>query len=154
MNTLLALLIMFLASTTGLIAVGIVILIMGLAGAPGALLFAAGEKTKSALLTAFGFIVTSLGQSYVVGACSVFVVGLLRSFSEGRPGMPTWPLWIAAVFQSGAAPIFAADDRPEEPTAQGRTLGLVALLVAAVFFTAAFAPTTLEPIYGWVGSFL
>jgi hypothetical protein len=50
MKTLLALLIMFMACTMGLIAVAIVMVVMGFAGAPGAMLFAAGKKAKSALL--------------------------------------------------------------------------------------------------------
>ncbi len=150
MKTLLALLIMFMACTMGLIAIAIVMMIMGLAGAPGAMLFAAGQKTKNAILTACGFIVAALGQLYVVGAYTVYVVGLLRWFSEGRPDVPTWPLWIAAFFHSGAAPAYGMKERPEEPTAQHHTLGLVALLATAVFFIVAFAPNTLKPVYGWV----
>ena len=150
MKTLHALLIMFMAFTMGLIAIGIVMMIMGLAGAPGAMLFAAGQKTKNVLLTACGFIVAALGQSYVVGGYAVFVVSLLRWFSEGRPNLPTWPLWIAAFFHSVAAPTYAMKERPKEPTAQHHTLGLVELLATAVFLTVAFAPNTLKPIYGWV----
>jgi hypothetical protein len=153
MKTLLALLIMFTACTMGLIAIAIVMMIMGLAGAPGAMLFAAGQKTRNVFLTACGFIVAALGQSYVVGAYTVFVVGLLRWFSEGRPDVPTWPLWIAAFFHSGAAPTYGMKERPEEPTAQHHTLGLVQLLATAVFFIVAFAPNTLKPIYGWVPLF-
>ena len=150
MKTLLALLIMFMACTIGLIAVAIVMVSMGLAGAPGAILFAAGRKAQSALLRVCGLILAALGQSYVVGAYAVFVVGLLRWFSTGRPDVPTWPLWIAAFFHSGAVPTYGMKERPEEPTAQHLTLGIVALAATVVFFIAAFAPEALKSIYGWV----
>ncbi|MGD0948805.1 MAG: hypothetical protein ABSA52_15440, partial [Candidatus Binatia bacterium] len=150
MNTLLALLIMFMACTMGLIAIAIVMMIMGLAGAPGAMVFATGQKTRNVVLTACGFIIAALGQSYVVGACTVFLVSLLRRFSESRPDIPTWPLWIAAFIHSGAVPTYGMLERPEEPTAQHHTLGLVALLATAVFFIVVFVPNTLKPIYGWL----
>jgi hypothetical protein len=153
MKTLLALLIMFMACTMGLIAVAIVMVVMGFAGAPGAMLFAAGKKAKSALLEVFGLILAALGQSYVVGAYAVFVVGLLRWFSTGRPDVPTWPLWIAAFIHSGAAPAYGMKERSEQPTAQHRTLGIVSLAATVVFFIAAFAPGVLKLIYGWVPLF-
>jgi hypothetical protein len=154
MKTLFALLIMFVACTMGLIAVAIVMVIMGFAGAPGAMLFAVGQKRKSALLGVFGLILAALGQSYVAGAYAVFVVGLLRWFSTGRPDVPTWPLWIAAFIHSGAAPTYGMKERPEQPTAQHRTLGIVSLAATVVFLIAAFAPPgSLRLIYGWVPLF-
>ena len=153
MNTLFALLIMFMACTMGLIAVAIVMVVMGFAGAPGAMLFAAGQKAQNALLRMCGLILSALGQSYVVGAYAVFVVGLVRWFSTGRPDVPTWPLWIAAFFHSGAVPTYGMKERPEEPTAQHRTLGIVALAATVVFYSAVFTPGTLKSIYGWVPLF-
>lgn len=150
MNTLLALLIMVAALTVGLGAIALVMLTMGLAGAPGAIMFAAGQKTKNSFLSNGGLIVAAIGQSYIVGAYAVFVVSLLRWFTEGRPDFPTWPLWIAAFFHSGAAPEYGMKERPDNPTAQHHTLGIVALLATVVFFVAAFAPNSLSPFYGWV----
>lgn len=153
MNVLLALLIMFMAFTVGLIAVAIVITIMGLAGAPGALLFEAGQKAQNVILRVAGLAVAALGQSFVVGAYAVLVVGLLHWFSAGRLDVPTWPLWIAAFFHSGAAPTYAMKERPEEPTAQHQTLGIVALAASLIFFLSAFWPTSLRGVYGWVPLF-
>ena len=150
MNTIRSILIMFLACSFGLMVIAIVMVIMGLAGAPGALIFEGGKKTKSVLLSVLGFVVAALGQSYVVGAYAVFVVGLLIWFSEVRPSMPTWPLWIAAFFHSFAAPEYAKRERVKEPTAQHYSLGVVVLLSMAIFFIMVFAPNTLNPIYGWV----
>ncbi len=153
MKTLLALFIMFMACTMGLITVAIVMVVMGFAGAPGAILFAAGQKAQNVLLRMCGLILAALGQSYVVGAYAVFVVGLLRWFSTGRPDVPTWPLWIAAFFHSGAVPTYGMKEKPEEPAAQHLTLGIVALAATVVFFVAAFAPVALQSIYGWVPFF-
>ena len=125
-------------------------MLMGAAGAPGAVLFSLGQRTQNALLRQLGLIVAALGQSYVVGGYAVFVVGLLRWFSQGQPDVPTWPLWIAAFFHSGAAPLYGMKERPEEPTAQHYTLGVVTLLSEAVFLVAVFAPGALFALYGWV----
>jgi hypothetical protein len=152
-NVLLALLIMFMAFSVGLIAVAIVIPIMGLAGAPGALLYAAGQRAQQTALRGLGLLVAALGQSFVVGVYAVLVVGLVRWFATGRPDMPTWPLWIAAFFQSGAAPTYAMKEKPEVPTAQHRTLGVVALTATIVFFLSALSPTALRSVYGWVPLF-
>ena len=150
---LLALLIMFMAFTVGLIAVAIVIPVMGLAGAPGALLYAAGQRAQRSALRIVGLLVAALGQSFVVGAYAVLLVGLVRWFAAGRPDMPTWPLWIAAFFQSGAAPTYAMKERPDEPTAQHRTLGVVALAATIIFFLGALSPAPLRSVYGWVPLF-
>lgn len=153
MKTLLALMIMFMACSIGLISVALVMIIMGVAGAPGAILFAAGQKFKNGFLRILGLLIAALGQSYIVGAYTVFVVGLLRWFSEGWPEVPTWPLWIAAFFHSGAAPSYGMKERPEEPAAQHLTLGVVALTASVIFFVAAFAPQALAALYGWVPYF-
>ena len=150
MKTLFALLIMFMACTIGLISIGIMIFVMGFAGAPGSMLYVVGEKTKRSALRIGGLILAAIGQSYVVGAYAVFVVGLLRWFSASRPDLPVWPLWIAAFIHSGAIPFYAIKERPEKPTASHLTLGLVVLAAEIFFFTAILAPQTLKPIYGWV----
>jgi len=150
METIYALGIMFAALTMGLILVAVVLVIMGISGAPGAMLFDAGQKRQNALVSNVGFFITALAQSFVVGAYSVFVVSLLRTIAEAYPGLPTWPLWIAAFFHSVAVPMHGMKERPEEPTAQHHTLGIVSLMASIVFFLMAFTPNTLSSIYGWV----
>ena len=153
MNLLFALLILLLACTVGLLPIAIVIGIMGLAGAPGAFLFAAGQKVQNIALRLVGLAVAAFGQAFVVGAYAVLVVGLLRWFAADRPQVPTWPLWIAAFFHSGAAPTYAMKERPEEPTAQHQTLGIVALAGTVIFVLSAFSPNSLRSVYGWVPLF-
>lgn len=153
METLFALLIMFAAFTVGLAGIAIVMMIMGLTGAPGAMLFEIGRKTSNAFLSVTGFILTAIGQTYIVGAYIVLVVALLQLFALARPDVPTWPLWIAAFFHSGAVPVYGMKEKPTEPTAQHYTLGIVALLAAVIFFVAVFVPAILRPLYGWVPYF-
>jgi len=141
------------ACTMGLIAVAIVMVIMGFAGAPGAILFAAGQKAQNALLRMFGLILAALGQSYVVGAYVVFMAGLLRWFSTSSPDVPTWPLWAAVFFHSVAVPTYGTREMPSEPTAQHHTLGIVALVAIVIFIITALSPGVLKPIYGWVPLF-
>jgi hypothetical protein len=153
MKTLLALLLLFMACSMGLIAVAIVMVVMGAAGAPGAMLFKIGQTAKNSFLQIGGLILAALGQWYVVGAYTVFIIGLLRWFSEIRPEVPTWPLWIAAFIHSGAAPTYGMKETPEEPAAQHLTLGIVAAAATVTFFVVAFAPQMLSPLYGWVPYF-
>jgi hypothetical protein len=152
-STLPALGIMFAACTIGLIAVGAVMIVMGLSGAPGAMIFEAGERKHSAALRAVGFTLAALGQSYVVGAYAVLLVSVLRVFSATRPHLATWPLWVAAFFHAGAVTAYAMKERPEMPTAQHYTLGVVSLLSFAIFLMVAISPSWLSPLYEWVPFF-
>lgn len=150
MATLLSLLIMVMAFTMGMLLIAIVILVMGFGGMPGALLHHKGKSSYNGFLIFSGYVFTALGQSYVVGAYSVFAVSLLRWFTEGHPDLPTWPLWIAAFYHSGTPASLAMKENPEEPTAQHSTLGFVSLISILVFILIAFSPNTLKPVYGWV----
>ena len=153
-STLPALMTMFAACTVGLIAVGAVMIVMGLSGAPGAMIYEAGERKHSAALRALGFTLAALGQSYVVGAYAVLLISLLRAFSATRPHLATWPLWVAAFFHAGAVTAYAMKERPEMPTAQHYTLGVVSLLSFAIFLVVAISPSWLSPLYGWVPFFV
>lgn len=153
MKTIFAVAIVCMAFTIGLFPIAIVLLVMGLAGAPGAMLYIAGQKTQNTLLRGGGFILAALGQSYVVGAYAVLVVGVLRWFSTIRPDVPTWPLWLAAYLHSTAVPAYGTRERPDEPTAQHHTLGIVALAATVIFFVVTFTPGALKSLYGWVPFF-
>ena len=153
MNTVTALLLMLAAFTVGLLPIAVVILVMGFGGAPGAMLFAAGEKSDNSVLRVCGFMLAALGQLIVVGAYAVLVVALVRWISIVRPEIPTWSLWIAAFFHSGAAPMYAMKEKPERPTAQHHTLVYVELGATVVFFLAVFAPALLARVYWWVPLF-
>ncbi len=150
MEVFLAIAIMIASFTIGLIPIAVAMVVMGLAGSPGAILFVVGQRKSQNWIKLTGLLIAALGQSYVVGSYSVFVVSLLRDFSEARPDMPTWPLWIATLFHSVAVPTYAMKEKTDQPTAQHYTLGIVAILSLCVFCVIAFVPAVLRPIYGWV----
>lgn len=153
MNTIYALVIMFSCLTLGLALIAIVILLMGFGGALGGMLFEIGRKSTNGFLIFCGLILTAIGQAFVVCAYTVFVVSALRAFSEVAPHIPTWPLWIAAFFHSVAVPMHATQERPDSPSSQHMTLGLVSMISCLCFLIMVFAPAWLSPIFGWIPFF-
>lgn len=154
MNTVVALLILFASCTIGLGVIGIVILLMGLAGSVGALIFEAGRSRDNEALRLFGFALTALGQTFVVCGYCVFVVSALRAFSHAAPAIPVWPLWIAAFFHSVAVPTHAMrEPLPDTPSSQHMTLWLVGTAAFVCFWMMAFAPRLLSWLYGWIPFF-
>ena len=144
---------MFASFTFGLALIAIVMLLMGFGGAPGGILFEIGRKTQNSILIILGFVLTALGQAFVICAYTVLVVSALRAFSGSAPHIPTWPLWIAALFHSGAVPTYAMKERPEVPSSQHMTLGIVSSISFVCFLIMAFVPQWLAPIYAWVPFF-
>ena len=153
MNTILSLLILFISLTFGLGFIAIIMLIMGLFGAPGGILFELGRKSHNGVLSFSGFILTLFGQAFVICSYIVFVVSALRAVSAAIPNMPTWPLWIAAFFHSNAVPSFAMKEKPEIPSSQPMTLGFVAFISFICFLTMVYVPQWLLPIYSWIPFF-
>lgn len=138
---------MFGCLTVGLMAVALVMLVMGVAGAPGAVLYAKAQQSGARIL---GLGLAAVGQCFVIGAYAVFVVGLVRWYATIRPGATIWPLVDSGLLsQYGGSNLWHAQ-APESPSAQHLTLGLVALAGFIVFLLAAFAPATLSPLYSWV----
>lgn len=150
MNTIHALLLLFGACTVGMIGIAIAMVAMGLGGAPGAIIYAVGQKNESGAAKTVGFLVCTLGQTFVVGAYAAFVVGLLWWATSSMPDIPAWPLWIAAFFHSVAVPTYGMKEQPEEPAAQHLSLGLVSMLSFILFFLIVFLPDAMSAIYGWV----
>lgn len=150
MNTIISLGIMIAAMTIGSFAIAIIILVMGLAGAPGALLYELGRKNNSSFLIILGLLLAGVGQAFIICAYTVFVVSIMRFYLEGHPNIPSWPLWIAAFFQSMAAPSHALKDRSAENTAQYMTLGCVGFAALIVFAFLVFVPESVKSIYFWV----
>ena len=153
MNTILSLLILFSSFTFGLGLIAIIMLLMGLCGAPGAILFESGRNARNGTLTFLGLILTAFGQAFVICSYAVFVVSALRAVSVAIHDIPTWPLWIAAFFHSSAVPVYAMKERPEVPTAQHMTLGFVSFISFICFLIMAFAPQCLYPIFSWIPFF-
>ena len=145
-----SLLVMLAAFTIGLSGIALAMLLMGIGGAPGAIIHRWGCKAESTVLRSVGFLACALGQAFIVGTYIVLVIGSLYWFSENYPQSPTWPLWIAAFFHSQAVPVYAMKERPPERTAQHNSLELVSFLASILFITILIFPETLSLIYGWI----
>ena len=141
---------MIAAFTIGMIGIALAMVLMGVGGAPGAIIYRWGRKSESTILRSIGFLACALGQAFVVGAYIVLVIGSLYWFSTNYPESPTWPLWIAAFFHSHAVPIYAMKERPPERTAQHDSLELVSFFTFVLFIVVVLFPQTLSLIYEWV----
>lgn len=155
MNTLCALVIMVASITPpiGWFVIAIVMLLMGWGGAPGGILYEVGLKNQNGIVMFLGFIMTALGQAFVICAYTILVVSALRAFSESAPNVPTWPLWISAFLHSGIVPAFAMKEKPATPSSQHMTLGIVASISLTCFLIMAFAPQWLSKFFAWVPFF-
>jgi hypothetical protein len=153
MSTIFALVIMFACFTFGLALIGLVVLVMGVGGLPGALIFEAGRKSSNKALLLLGVAATAVGQSYIVCAYSAFVVSALRAFSGAYEQVPTWPLWIAAFFHSCAPTAYAKKERFGVPTSQNLALGIAGFAAFVCFVVMVVNPAPLHGVFGWVPFF-
>ncbi len=152
MSTIYALAILFVSLTMGLVAIAAVMMIMGLGGATGAVLFEIGCKAKNRTLIWSGYILAAVGQSFVVCAYSVFIVSALRAFSAASH-IPEWPLWAGALFHSVATPVYAMKENPGSISPQHAVLGVVSVVAFLCFLIMAFFPHWISPVFGWVPFF-
>ena len=150
MNTVYSLLFMFGLLTIGLFPIPVVMLAMGLAGAPGAIIYSKGEESANAAVKFAGFWVCALCQTFVAGAYTALVISLLYWLTARRPELATWPLWIAAFCHSGATPAYAMKENPAKPTAQHLSLSIVTIVSFVIFWLVIFAPNLMEYVYGWI----
>lgn len=151
MNTLHSLGIMFGLFTVGLVFVFIVIMLMGAAGFPGAAVIESGRKSDNDIQRLLGVALAAVGQGFVACSYTVFVVSALRAFSDVNGHLPTWPLWIAAIYQSGAAPAYLLQQNP--PADHKKCLDWVSGAVAICLVVIAFIPNALSVPFGWVPFF-
>ena len=153
MNTIFALALMFASFTFGLALIAIVLLMMGVGGMPGGMLFEMSKRSQNPVLAVVGFILTAVGQAFVVCAYVVLTVSSLRAFSATLPYIPTWPLWIAALFHSTAVPSFGMKAKADLAPSQYMALVIVGFVSFMCFLIMAFAPQYLGFIYGWIPFF-
>ena len=158
MSTLHSIIVMLLMVTIGMAPMAIVMLLIGASGAPGAAVYALGQKTHSGMIRLAGLILATIGMSYTAGMYSVFIVGFLKWYAESRGDLPTWPFWIASAFHALGSIGFAMLDTVKDPSekrqvAQHHCLGFVCWITVAIHSFVYFRPGFIEGIYGWVPFF-
>lgn len=150
MSTLYSILLMLAACVIGLPIFKLMVHIMGIGGAIGALIYRSGERDQNSVLMKTGFALTTLGQSFVVGAYSVAVVIIVRWYSGVRPDLPSWPLWAAATFHALCIPVEALERKPDRGSAQHRAVVITSMICLGIFLLAIFRPSLISWAFGWL----
>lgn len=150
MGFVISLIISFIIFTFGNLLIGCMMILMGFGGSTGALLFEFGVRTKNTIFQIIGMIFTVFGQTYVIGAFSVVIINLLIWFSNVRPDIPAWPIWIAIYYLSTATPSLAMKETMASSNAQKLSLPITAILSNVIFFILVFRPFLLKHLYGWI----
>lgn len=125
-------------------------LLIGFGGIPGSLVsdFARYKHSEKGMKIAF--IMTTLGQSFVMGACIALLIGLLYKLQNIRPDLPSWPIWISIYIYVVATPSDIIKNEPDKSTFQYKCLGHTSLISLILFLMLAFVPQIVSPIYSWV----
>jgi hypothetical protein len=150
MSTAHSLLLMVAACIIGLPIFKVMVHIMGIGGSVGALVYRSGERNRIYIIRNIGLALTAIGQSFVVGGYSVGVVILVRWYSGMRPDLPTWPLWVAAIFHALGTPVEALERKPQTITVQHRTLVITSMIGVGIFLLAIFKPSLTDWVFGWL----
>ena len=64
--------VVFIALSPIFASIVMMVMVMGVAGAPGAIIYETGAKYKDRILKTVGLFVSAVGQSYLAGAYSIF----------------------------------------------------------------------------------
>lgn len=146
----------FLLIVFGLIAWRAGIIVLNIAGFPGALLVMK-EKMRSNFLIAVGSIISTLGQSYIYLAYMAFVISWTAS-RISTYDLPKIPIWIFA-FMATIFPVIgfnsaAQHEQRESGSAftnpQVLAIGLTSFISFVCFFVFVFVPNAMTSLWSWV----
>jgi hypothetical protein len=141
---------MILALTLGVVLIGLMMLLMRAGAAAGSFVFDLGRRVGSRHILKVGYYLAAAGQIFVNGAYIVFVTSAVCTFKVRYPGIPSWPLWLAAFIHSFATPLHAMNRRRLVTQAQYASLRLVCLGSLVCFLLMVVTPASLHGLFGWV----
>lgn len=131
----------------------LIVLLLNLAGLPGALAAGkAGQRSRARFIA--GSLVAALGQSLVYLGYVAFVVNWTRlAISIQGVNLIAWPVALLAVMipiwmNLVRARLEARQAGVANP--QAEALHVTTLISLVGFFVFAFVPSAIEPFYGWV----
>ena len=138
----------------GMIANFLMVIVLNIAGIPGALLAGKPEKRSKSQFIA-GSIVSAIGQSYVYLAYTAFIVSWTAkaAIRDDVTGFIVWPLAFLAVilpFWTNLIRARLEAREMEHANAQTEALHLTFLVTLIGFFIFAFMPMVMEALWGWV----
>jgi hypothetical protein len=140
----------------GIFAAAIYTFVVGLAGAPGALLSAAAVKrSPDGAIPVWGLLLTVAGQLYAALVFVALVTNFVEAHLSGTTGIGKWVAWIVAFFVAVAPTVIALKDaaRVEQRNVQHHATTLTAPLTAVGFFVFQFFPSLMNTGWGWVPRF-
>lgn len=138
----------------GIVAKFLSVLILNIAGLPGALLAGkSGERSKGWFT--FGSIVSFLGQSYVYLAFIAFVVNwtMITARRNDVVGFILWPFsFLAVLVPIWLTAMRARTEAQEHKIANPQVEALLLTLVVSpiAFFIFAFLPVVVRTAWGWI----
>lgn len=131
------------------------VLILNIAGIPGALISGFSEKRSKVQLIA-GIVISSIGQSYVYLAYMAFVISL-ANVNANFSGFSKYLLWFF-VFMATVAPLATISNNASRENIEFRdgmnvqviALNITFLIAFIMFFVFAFAPSTMSILWSWL----
>jgi hypothetical protein len=130
--------------------------VVGLAGAPGALLtLSAMRRADSNTIPTWGLLLTLVGQLYASLAFAAFIVLNTAARLQGVDGIWRWITWGVAFFVALAPASMALKDaaHAEVKNVQHGAATLTAPLTAIGFVVFVVVPSVLQAGWGWVPHF-
>lgn len=125
--------------------------VLGIAGAPGALLTAGVmRRTGATAIPTWGLLITAAGQLYVSLAFAAFVMQTTSSVLADSGGLGKWVAWLVTFFVATSPGFMALKDaaRHEEKNVQHFAPTFTAPLTVVRFFVFFFAPSIREAAWG------
>ncbi len=130
--------------------------IIGLAGAPGALLsVSAAKRSPNGVTPMWGLFLTVAGQLYTSLVFVAFVINFVEAHLIGARGTGKWVAWVVAFFVAVAPPAIALKDaaHAERRNVQHIAMTLTAPLTLLGVFLFRFFPAVMNVGWGWVPHF-
>lgn len=130
--------------------------VIGLAGAPGALLTAAAmRRIATSVIPIWGLLLTVAGQLYASLAFTAFILGTSSSVLANTTGFGKWVAWVVTFCVASAPALIALKDaaRAEAKNVQHAATTLTAPLATVGFLVFLFAPRIRALAWGWIPHF-
>lgn len=140
----------------GLLAAAIYTFVIGLAGAPGAMLSAAAAKRSPDEITpVWGLVLTVAGQLYASLLFVTLIINFVEARLSGTTGFGKWVVWVVAFIVAVAPTGMALKDaaRAERRNVQHHAITLTVPLTVIGFFVFCFFPAVMNAGWGWIPHF-
>ncbi|MFC1762452.1 hypothetical protein ACFL6U_10280 [Planctomycetota bacterium] len=140
----------------GIFAAALYTYIIGIAGAPGAILTtAATKRSPDGITPVWGLFLTVAGQLYASLVFVTLVINFVDARISDAAGFGKWIAWFVAFFVAIAPPAIALKDaaRAEQRNVQHHATTFLLPLTVIGFILFKWVPTIMMSVCGWVPQF-